>query len=131
MVAIEPITLPAMQVDIVDAGAAVENGIVKDETLQVHHAQQFTLLHRHAVNRHTRPETRRHFRVQGGIACTLRAADQTTLRAVPIDEDRDLQRRSFGLGGVQGGKNLATGVIILEIERAHQNPLAGCGDQRQ
>ncbi|MNT24621.1 hypothetical protein D3C72_1601040 [compost metagenome] len=41
-----------MQVNVIDAGTAVNHGIVDHKTFQVQHAQGFAGIHRHAVDWH-------------------------------------------------------------------------------
>ena len=128
MVAIEAIAISAIQVHVVDAGAAVEQGVVDDEAFQVHHPQPLPGLHGNAVDRHTSTVAASHFEVQRGIAGTGRLADQASLGAVPIDEDGDLQLRSRRLGSIERREHLPTAVVVLQIECGDQNSLLRAGN---
>jgi len=63
VVSIQPVALVPMQVDIVEAGAAVEDRIVEDAALQVHHSHHLPSLDRHAVNRNAWAQTAGHIPV--------------------------------------------------------------------
>nr|GFD49010.1 hypothetical protein [Tanacetum cinerariifolium] len=48
LVAVETVLVQLVQVDVVDAGAGVDDAIVDDAALEVQHAEQLAGLHRHA-----------------------------------------------------------------------------------
>ena len=120
-----------LQVDVVEAGAAVEYSAVDDQPLEVHHAQDFAPLHRNAVNRHARPESFGHLLIKRRVAGRTRFADQAALGAMPIDENGDLQLRLRRLGRVERAQNFPPTVVVLQVERRDQNALPRLADQRQ
>ncbi|EXI74402.1 MAG: hypothetical protein AW07_01944 [Candidatus Accumulibacter sp. SK-11] len=124
MVTIEPVAITAMQVDVVEAGSAVENAVVDDEALQVHDAHPLACLHRHAVDRHPRSMPTRHFGIQRGVAGAGRLADESALRPVPVDKDGDLQLGMRRPRGVDRLEHLAPGGIVLQVERCQDDPPA-------
>lgn len=50
VIAIEAVALLLVQVDVVEAGAGVKQGVVEDEALEVQHPEQLAALDRHAVD---------------------------------------------------------------------------------
>ncbi|ULU26354.1 hypothetical protein DYST_03300 [Dyella terrae] len=120
VVAIQPVTAMLCEVDVVEAGAAVEHRVVDDEAFQVQHAEQFARLHRHAADYHALAETLGVLPVHGGIAFAVALADQAATSAVPIDIDLDGKPWSRRACSVQRFEHFPAGFVVLQIQR-HQH----------
>ena len=131
VVAVKAVTAMPLKVDVIEAGAAVEHGIVDDEALEMKDAQKFSALYRHTVNRHARPELLRHSLVACRVTCRFSLADQPALRPMPVDVDGDFELRVGRMRRIEGIENLAAGIVILQVECGDQNAPARAGDLRQ
>ena len=100
MVAVKAVASVPLQVDIVEAGAAVEDFVIDDEALEMHDPHELAPLYRHPIDLDAGAEAARHFLVHAGVAGRTGLADQAALGAVPIDEDRDLELRLRSFRGI-------------------------------
>lgn len=107
-----------MQIDVVDAGAAVDNGIVDHKTFRCMPIASVSI-DRHAVDRH------RLFRMLAGHGENSRRwywrrADAFALVAAqPVDQHADFQFGPLLFGLIQRVEDLTPGVVMLQIQ-SHQ-----------
>ncbi|MFD2447919.1 hypothetical protein ACFSQE_05345 [Vogesella fluminis] len=102
VVTVEAVAFADMQIDVVEAGAAVNQPVVDHEALQVQHAEQLPCLYRHAVDRDLfAAETGADLLVPLRVAGLLAGADQAASRTVKIDKHADVQLWSLLLGLMQ------------------------------
>ena len=125
VIAIETVLVELVQVHVIEAGTAVDHAVVNDEAFKVQHPEQFTGLHRHAVNRHLRVMCQRLRLIPGRIAWLLARANQSALSAQPIDHDHDFKLGPGGFGGMQGIENFLSGFILLQVQGHQRNALTG------
>ena len=131
VIAIEAVALLLVQVDVVEAGAGVKQGVVEDEALEVQHPEQLAALDRHAVDLDLVLVAGGHGLVHQVVAPLLALADQAALGAVEVDEHLDVERGIALLGGIEGGEDLPSRLVILQIERDQIDALGRMGDERQ
>ncbi len=129
VIAVEAVAILLVQVDVVEAGTGVEHRIVKDEALEVQHAEQLAPLHRYAVDFDLVLVAGSHLLIHQVVAALLAPADQAALGTVEVDEHLDVESRIALLGLVEGGEDLATRVVILQIERDQIDALGSTGNE--
>lgn len=129
LVAIVTVFLMLMQIDVINAGAAVDHGIIDHEALQVQYAQRFAGIDRHAVDRHRLLwMLAGHGAVPVGVGIGGGGADAPALCAVPVDQHVDFQLGPLLLGLIQRVEDLAPGVVMLQIQGHQIDTLGGVGD---
>ena len=129
LVAIVTVFLMLMQINVVDAGATVDHGIVDHKALQVQYAQRFAGIDRHAVDRHRLlGMLAGHGTVPVGVGIGGGGADAAALCAVPVDQHADFQLGPPLLGLIQRVEDLAPGVVMLQIQGHQIDALGSVGD---
>lgn len=129
VIAIEAVAILLVQVDVVEAGTGVEHHIIKDEALEVEHAEQLAPFDRHAVDFDLVLVFGSHGLIHQVVAALLALADQAALGTVEVDEQLDVEGRIALLGGVEGGEDLPACFVILQIERDQIDAPGGAGDR--
>ncbi len=79
VIAVVAVFVELVQVDVIEAGAAVEHAVIDHETFQMQYAEQFTGLHRYTVDRHFAGMGAGLFLVPRRVARLLLGADQSAL----------------------------------------------------
>jgi len=65
------------------------------------------------------------------VASLLALADQAALGAVEVDEYLDVEGGVALLGGIEGGEDLPSRLVILQVEGDQVDALGRMGDERQ
>ncbi len=128
VITVQTVFIELVQVDVVDAGAAVDHAVVDQTALEVQHPEQFAGLHRHAVNRHFLIVFEVLRLVPGRVAGLASGTDQAALRAEPVDQHHHIQLRPRGFGSVQRVENLLAGFILLQVQRDDVDAPGGRSD---
>ena len=122
LVAVHAVPAVLIEIDIVEAGAGVKDGIVK--ALEVEDAHHLIAAHRHSVNLHETRPSALVLLVKDLVARGLLCTDETALRAVEVDENLHIERGGFLLRLIDGLQDPAPAVVILQIERRYVDPSA-------
>ncbi len=118
-----------MQIDIVDAGAAIQHAVINNEAFKMQYAECFTGIHRHAINGNL--DTGILFcgaavPVRVGIGCS--STNAPTLCAMPVNQHANIEFRALTFGIVQGLQNHLSGVVLLKVQRDDTDSARGAGD---
>jgi hypothetical protein len=87
VVTVETVFVQLVQVDIVEAGSAVNDQVIDDETFQMQHAKQLPRLGGDAINRDFYGMQIGLLAIPCGITIGFALADAATLGSVPVDQD--------------------------------------------
>ncbi|VTM87712.1 Uncharacterised protein [Raoultella ornithinolytica] len=91
LIAVVTILIMLMQIDIVQACAAVQDAIIDNKTFEVQHAEGFPGIDRHAINRDIDAGVfLRHATVPVGIRVRCRCANTSTLGAMPVNQNANI-----------------------------------------
>ena len=132
LIAIVAVFIMLMQVNIVQAGAAVEQRIVNNKAFEMQYAQCFAGIDRDAVNRNRDIGIlARHLAIPVRIGHAFSVTDAAALCPVPVHQHADIQRWPRAFGGVERGQDGAPGVIIFQIECHDADALRRAGDLLQ
>lgn len=86
LIAVVAVFVVLMQVNVINAGAAVEQGIIDNETFQMQYAHCFASINRNAIDwNHVIGMLLGHLAIPVGVSNTACGTNATPLRAVPVD----------------------------------------------
>ncbi len=132
MITVETITLQLLQINVIQAGTGIEQGVIKQKTFQMQYAQPFATFYRYTVKWNvTGGITGCKFLIHHMIAGLRPFANQSPLGAVKINKYLDIQLWAGLFGVIQCLHDFASGLIVLQIKCDQINPALGAGDQLQ
>ena len=116
MVTVVAVALLLMQVDVVEAGSRVEQGVIEQEALQMQNPEPLPAFDRDPVDFDGIGTGGGQLLIELMVAPLGPLADQATLGSVVVDEDLDIQLGTSRLGGIERREDLASRLIVLQIE---------------
>ncbi len=132
LIAIIAVLIMLMQINIVQAGAAVEDAVIDNKAFEMENAERLPGVNRHAVNGDLYARIfSGHPAIPVGVGVGGGGADTATLSAVPVHEDANIQLRTLTLGVIQGLQNSFSAIILLQVERNNAYTLSGVGNPGQ
>ncbi len=120
-----------MQINIIQAGAAVEDAVINNKAFEMENAERLPSVNRHAVNGDIYRIFIGHPTIPVGIGIRGGGADTATLSAVPVHQNADIQFRTLAFGVIKGLQNSFSAIILLQIERNNAYTLSGVGNPGQ
>ena len=132
LIAVITVLVVLMQMNIVQAGAAVEDAVIDNKAFEMENAERLPGINRHAVNGdiHTWVFIG-HPAIPVGIGVGGGGADTTTLSTVPVYQNADIQFRTLAFGVVESLQNSFSAIILLQVERNNAYTLSGVGNPGQ
>ncbi len=86
LIAVVAVFIMLVQVDVINAGTAVKQHVINNETFKVQYAQRFTRIHRDAVHRnHAVGMLLGHLTIPVGVSDAARGTNAPALGAVPVN----------------------------------------------
>lgn len=131
LIAIIAILIMLMQINIIQAGAAVEDAVINNKAFEMENAERLPGVNRHAVNGDIYRFSLAIRTIPVGIGIRGGGADTATLSAVPVHQNADIQFRTLAFGVIKGLQNSFSAIILLQIERNNAYTLSGVGNPGQ
>ena len=101
VVAVVTVFIMLIQIDIIDAGTAVNDGVVNNKAFEMQNTQRFAGIHRHPEDRDKQIRVRcGNGMIPVGVGGIRFCADTPALCAVPVNKDFNIQFRISLFGGI-------------------------------
>lgn len=118
-----------MEIDIVQAGTAVQDAIINDKAFKMQYAKRFSRINRYAVNRDINAGV---FLRQSAIPVCIgirgRCANAPALRAMPVDQHPHVQFRTLPFSRIERVEYTFTPIVLFQIQGNDTNTLRRAGD---